>query len=157
MKEKAGHQLMLRTALRQLKSKCQFPGREVVLRRNAECIGDAVEESEQGCNIDRLGNLSFFPPCQPQLLDIFRSRPVGSVGNEFHVVEEGTLRWRKARFVKLAFNDCFYTLIGCSLNPQEVGMAVQSIRTAVQKRNVAGDHLFVATRKMTFREMNRVS
>jgi len=36
-------------------------------------------------------------------------------------------------------------------------MAVQSIRTPVQIRDVAGDHLFVAARKMSFREMDRVS
>jgi len=36
-------------------------------------------------------------------------------------------------------------------------MAVQSIRTPVQIRDVAGDHLFVAARKMPGREMDRVS
>jgi len=36
-------------------------------------------------------------------------------------------------------------------------MAVQSIRAAVQIRDVAGDHLFVAARKVSFREMDRVS
>jgi hypothetical protein len=36
-------------------------------------------------------------------------------------------------------------------------MAVQSIRTAVQIRNVTGDHLFVAAGEMAFREMDRVS
>jgi len=66
------------------------------------------------------------------------------VGYQFHIVQQGALRSRKARFVKLAFDDCFYTLIGCSLDPQEVGMAVQSIRTPVQIRDVAGNHFFMA-------------
>ena len=36
-------------------------------------------------------------------------------------------------------------------------MAVQSIRTPVQKRDVAGDHLLMATGKMPFGEMDGVS
>jgi len=36
-------------------------------------------------------------------------------------------------------------------------VAIQSIRTPVQKRDVAGDHLFVAARKMPFGEMDGVS
>jgi hypothetical protein len=36
-------------------------------------------------------------------------------------------------------------------------MAVESIWTPVQIRNVAGDHLFVSPGKMPFREMNGVS
>jgi hypothetical protein len=79
------------------------------------------------------------------------------VRNQFHIFEQRALGGRKARLVKLAFDDCFYTLIGCSLNPQEVGVAVQSIRAPVQIRDIAGDHLFVAARKMPFREMDRVS
>ncbi len=35
-------------------------------------------------------------------------------------------------------------------------MTVQSIRTAIQKRNVAGDHLLVPPRKVPFGKMNRV-
>ena len=77
--------------------------------------------------------------------------------NQFHIFQQDTLGCRKARVVKLAFDDCFYRLIGCSLNPQEVGMAVQSIRTPVQIRDVASDHLFVAARKMPFGEMDGVS
>ena len=77
--------------------------------------------------------------------------------NQFHIFQQDALGCRKARFVKLAFDDCFYRLIGCSLNPQEVGMAVQSIRTPVQIRDVASDHLFVAARKMPFGEMDGVS
>jgi hypothetical protein len=138
-------------------SRCQLPRCEVALRRNAECVCDAIEESEQGCDVYSFGNLSFFPTCKAQLLNIVGGGSVSSLGNQFHIVQQGALGWRKARFVKLAFDDCFYTLIGCSLDPQEVGMAVQSIRTPVQIRDVAGDHLFVAPRKMPFREMDRVS
>ncbi len=49
-----------------------------------------------------------------------------------------------------------YALIGGSLNPQEVSMTVQSIRAPIQIGNVAGDHLFVPPRKMSFGKMNGV-
>jgi hypothetical protein len=35
-------------------------------------------------------------------------------------------------------------------------MAVQSIWTPVQERDIAGDHLFMSPREMAFREMDRV-
>jgi hypothetical protein len=79
------------------------------------------------------------------------------VGYQLHIVQQGALRWRKARFVKLAFDDCSYTLIGCSLDPQEVSVAVQSIWTPVQIGDITGDHLFVAAGKISFGEMDRVS
>ena len=138
-------------------SRCQFPNCEVVLRSNAEGVCDAIEESKQTRDIYGFGNLFFFPSCGAQLLHILRGGSVSGPCNQFHIDQQDMLRRRKARFVKLAFDDCFYTLIGCSLDPQEVGMAVQSIRTPVQIRNVAGDHLFLAARKMPFREMDRVS
>jgi hypothetical protein len=125
-------------------SRCQFSRCEVVLRRNAERVCDTIEESEQGCDVYSFGNLYFFPSCNTQLLNIVRGGSVSGVGYQFHIVQQGTLSWREARLVKFAFDDCFYTLIGCSLNPQEVGMAVQSIRTPVQIGDVAGDHLFLA-------------
>jgi hypothetical protein len=138
-------------------SRCQFPSCQVVLRRNAEGVRDAIKESKQGRDIYGFGNLSFFPSCGAQLLHIVRGGSVSGLRNQFHIVQQDALRRRKARFVKLAFDDCFYALIGCSLDPQEVGMAVESIRTPVQIGNVARDHLFLTARKMPFREMDRVS
>jgi hypothetical protein len=116
--------------------------------KNTECVCNAIEESEQRCDVYSFGNLSFFPSCKAQLLNIFGGGSVSSLGDQFRIVQQGALGWRKAGFVKLAFDDCCYTLIGCSLDPQEVGMAVHSIRTPVQIRDVAGDHLFVAAQKI---------
>ncbi len=48
------------------------------------------------------------------------------------------------RLLKVARDQCLDRFIIRSLNPQEVGMAIQSIGTAVQVRDIAGDHLFVA-------------
>jgi|SRR5580658_8167 len=139
-----------------VRSWSQFPGSEVVLRRNTECVSDTIEEGEQGCDVYRLRDLFFLPAGDSQFLNVFERRPVSSARNQFHIFQQYALGRRKARLVKLALDDCLHTLIGCSLNPQEVGVAVQSIRTTVQVRNVAGDHFLVAPGKMPFREMDGV-
>ena len=79
------------------------------------------------------------------------------MSNQFHIFQQSALRRRESRFVKLAFDDCFYTLIGCSLDPQEVGVAVQSIRTPVQIRDVTGNHLLVSTGKVPLGKVDRVT
>jgi hypothetical protein len=66
------------------------------------------------------------------------------------------LRLGQARLIQLALENCRCALIGCSLNPQEVGVAVQSIWAPVQVRDVARDHFFVPSREMSFRKMNSV-
>ena len=43
-----------------------------------------------------------------------------------------------------------------SLNPQEVGMAVESIGAAIEVRDVAGDHLLVAADEVAFGEVDGV-
>src|SRR5580658_166057 len=140
-----------------VRSWSQFPGSEVVLRRNTECVSDAIEKGEQGCDVYCLGDLFFLPAGDSQFLDIFGSRSISRARDQFHILQQRTFRSCKACFVELAFDDCRHTLIGSSLNTQEVSVAVQSIRAPVQVRDVAGDHLFVAARKMPFREMDRVS
>jgi hypothetical protein len=76
--------------------------------------------------------------------------------DQFHIIEQRAFRWSQARVVELALENGIYALIGGSLNTQEVGVAVQSIWAPVQVRNVAGDHLLVAAREVTFGEMNRI-
>ena len=74
-------------------------------------------------------------------------RGAGSALRHFlDVVQQLALRRRKPGFVELAFQNRCNTLIGGSLNTQEVGMGIQSIRASIQERNVAGDHLLVAAR-----------
>jgi hypothetical protein len=63
---------------------------------------------------------------------------------------------RQAGFIELAFEDCRNALIGGSLNTQEVGVAVQSIRALVQKGNVTGNHFLVAAGEVTFGEVEFV-
>ena len=66
------------------------------------------------------------------------------------------LRRGQASFVQLAFENRRYALISRSLNTQEVGVAVQSIGTSIERRDVAGDHLLVPAREVPFGEMDGV-
>ena len=64
------------------------------------------------------------------------------------------LRRGQASFVQLAFENRRYALISRSLNTQEVGVAVQSIRAPVQKGNVTGNHFLVAALEMSGGKMD---
>lgn len=115
----------------------QFSCPEVVLRRNTECVGNAVEKCKHCRDVDSFCDLIFFPACISKFLNILGGRAIGGVRNQLDVIQQGALRRRKARFGKLAFDDGLYALIRCSLDTQEVGVAVQSIWTAVQIGDIA--------------------
>lgn len=119
--------------------RCQFSSPKIILGRNAECVSDAIEKSEHCGDVDSFRNLVFFPACVSKFLNILGGRAIGGVGDQLDVIQQGTLRRSQARFVKLAFDDGLYALIRCSLNTQEVAMAVQSIWTAIQIGDIAGD------------------
>ena len=111
------------------------------MRRNAEGIGDAIEEGEHGGDVDGLGDLVFGPAHGAEFFDIFGGGTVGRFRDELHVVQKDALRRGQAGFLQLALQYCGYGLIGGSLNTQEVGVAIQSIRATVEVGDVAGDHL----------------
>jgi len=110
-----------------------FSDGEVVLRGNAEGIGDAIEEGEHGDDVDGLSDLVFGPAGGTKFSDIFGSGTVGGFGDELGVVQQSALRLGQASFIELAFENGCDSLIGGSLNPQEVSVAVQSIRTAIEE------------------------
>ena len=128
----------------------QLPDCEVILRRNAECVRNPIEEREHCGDVDGFRDLVFAPPGIAELLYIGVRRPAGSFGDELHVVDQSPLSRSQPGFIELTLENCAYALIAGSLNPQEVGMTVQSIRTAVQVGDVAGNHLLVAAGEMTF-------
>ena len=75
---------------------------------------------------------------------------MGGVGDQLDVIEQAALRQSQAGFIQFAFENRGYAVIGGSLNTQEVSVAVQSIGTPIEVRDVAGDHLFVAASEVTF-------
>ena len=77
-------------------------------------------------------------------------------GDQFDVNHQSALCRSEARFIEFAFEDCCYALIGGSLNTQEVGVAVQSIRAAIQEGDITGDHFLVAAGEMAFGEVDLI-
>jgi hypothetical protein len=110
-----------------------FSDGEVVLRGNAEGIGDAIEEGEQGDDVHGLSDLVFGPAGGAKFFDIFGGGTVGGFGDELGVVQQSALRLGQASFIELALENGCNSLIGGSLNPQEVSVAVQSIRAAIEE------------------------
>ena len=129
---------------------------EVILRWNAEGIGDPVEKREHSGDVDGFGDLSFGPAGVADFLNLRVSGARGVIGDEFDVGHQGAFGGREPGFVELAFEDGFYGLVSGSLNTQEVGVAIQSIWAPVQKRNVTGDHLVVAEGEMAGGEINGI-
>ena len=67
-----------------------------------------------------------------EFLHILRRSAVCRFRHFCYVVEEGALSHAQLGFIQLAFRDGLYCFLVCSLNPQEVGMRIQSIWTAVE-------------------------
>jgi len=81
---------------------------------------------------------------------------VGAFSDKLHVVHEDVFRFREARVIELAFQYGCNACVGSSLNTQEVSMAIQSIRTAIEVRDITGNHLLVPPGKMPRRKMDGV-
>ena len=126
------------------------------MRGHSKSIRHPIKKREQRYDVNRLRNLIFAPTSVAQFLNVVGGGAVCSVRDQFYIAEKSTLGDRKAGFAELAFENRAYTFISGSLNTQEVSMTVQSIRAAVQVRDVAGNHLLIAAREMTFREMHSV-
>lgn len=92
------------------------------MRRYSKGIRHAVEEREHRRDIDSFGHLRFGPPMIAQLLHIGWRGAVGRLRHFRHVVEQRPFRVAESSVVQLAFGDCLYRLLFCSLNPQEVSV-----------------------------------
>src|SRR5215469_879562 len=87
---------------------------------------------------------------------MLRGGAIRSIGNDPGVVHQRALGGREARILEFACENRRDALIIGSLDTQEVSVAVESIRAAVQVGDVAGDHLLMAPDQVTFGEMNAV-
>ena len=65
-------------------------------------------------------------------LHVFRARTVGGFCHLGDVVKQGALRRGELGFVEFPFRYGLYCFLVGSLNPQEVGMRVQSIGTTIE-------------------------
>jgi hypothetical protein len=65
----------------------QFSIRQVVLRRNAECVRNPIKKGEHCGDVDSFRDLLFFPPCVSKFLNVLGGRSVGCVGDQLDVIE----------------------------------------------------------------------
>jgi hypothetical protein len=144
----------LRATKRRLRS--QFSRREVILGGNAERIRHAVEERKHCRDVNRFRNLFLAPACIAQFLNVLVRGLIGGLCYQLNIIEQSAFRRRKPGLLEFALENRIDALITGSLNTQEVGMAVQSIRAPVQVGDVTRNHLLVAAREMAFGEMNGV-
>jgi hypothetical protein len=134
----------------------QFAGGQIILGRNSKRICHAIEKRKQRGHVHRFSNLVFSPSRIAQLLYIVRCGASGIASNQLGIVQQDSLGRSQSRLLQLAGENGLYALVCCSLNTQEVSMAVQSIRTPVQVGDVARDHLLVAPRKVPFGKMHGI-
>ena len=124
--------------------------------RNTKGICDTIEEGEHGRDVHCLGNLFLFPTDLSELLHVLGCGFVSSFRDQLYIFQKCALTRTETSLVKIALKDCFYALICGSLNTQEVSVTVQSIWATIQERDVAGNHLFVPPRQVSFRKMDCV-
>lgn len=105
---------------------------QIILGRHPKCICNPVEECKQRRDVNRLRNLLSCPAVRAQLLDIFCGRAIRRVRDQLDILQQGTLGVGQTGLINLTMQNRSYTFIACSLNTQEVGVTVQSIRTAIQ-------------------------
>lgn len=129
---------------------------QVILRRNPERIRHTIEESEHRGDVDRFGDLRFGPAKVAQLLHILVRRAIRCFRNLGHVLKQPSLGITQSGPVQIAMCDRLDCSLFGSLNTQEVGMRVQSIRTAVQVRNPACNRFFRPPRQVPLGEMHRI-
>jgi hypothetical protein len=102
------------------------------LRRHSKSVGYPIEKCEEGNDVNRFRNLIFCPACSAKVLDIFGSRSISGLGDQLCIAKKCAFRIRELRFIQLALRKCADCLVGSSLDPQEVCVAVNSIRAVIE-------------------------
>ena len=130
---------------------------KIALRRNAERVSHAVEEGEHCRDIHRLGNLGLTPSVVAQDLYVFRRCAVRRLGHFGDVFEECPVCVVQSGLFEVARSQCLDRLFFCSLNPQEVSMRIQSIRTAIEPGDPACDRFLCPAREVPFRKVDGIT
>jgi hypothetical protein len=146
-----------RESWRQPQSSGRFVHLQIALRRNTEGVRHPIEEGEHGCDVNRFGDLRIRPTVLAQDFHIFRGRAVGRLGHPGDIFEQCAVWGVESCVLKVAVNQRLNCLFLCSLNPQEVRVRIQSIRTAIQKGDPAGNRLFRPARKMALGKVDRIA
>lgn len=112
--------------------RCQFPLRQVVLRRNSKGISHAIKERKHCDHVNSLRDLLFAPSSFAKFVNVFLRAFRGRMRDHFCVFKERAFRVREFGLIKLALGNRCDRFVRSSLDTQEVSVAVQSIRTTVE-------------------------
>jgi hypothetical protein len=130
---------------------------EIALRRNTEGIRHAIEKGKQCGDVYRFGNLGLAPTVLAQDLHVFRGGTIRSLGHLGDIFKQRAVRVVERRLFEVARRERLDCLLFCSLNPQEVSMRIQSIRTAIEPGDPAGDGFLGPAREMPFRKVDGIA
>ena len=130
---------------------------EIVHRGNTERVCYAIEESEHSGYVYRFGDLWIAPAVFAQEGNVGRSAAVCRLRDLRGVVEQCAFFRSEPRGIEIAGEDGLHLRFLSSLNTQEVGVRVQSIRTAIEVRHPTGDGFFGAAIEMSLGEMDGVA
>ena len=127
------------------------------MRRDTEGVRHAIEKGKQRGDVYRFGDLRLAPAVMAQDLHVFRGGAIRRLGHLGDIFEQRAVRVVERRLFNVARRqrlDCF---LFCSLNPQEVSMRIQSIRTAIEPGDPAGDRFLGPAREVPFRKMDGIA
>jgi hypothetical protein len=130
---------------------------EIALRRNTEGVRYAIEKCKQRGDIYSFGNLGLAPTVMAEDLHVFRGGAIRRLGHLGDIFKQRAVRVVERSLFEVARRqrlDCF---LFRSLNPQEVSMRIQSIRTAIEPRDPAGDRFLGPAREVPFRKVDGVA
>ena len=130
---------------------------EIALRRNSKGIRHAIEKGKHRDDVYRFGDLGLSPAMMAQDLNVFRRGAIRRLGHLSHVFQQRTMRVVERRLFEVARSQRLDCLLFCSLNPQEVCMRIQSIRTAVEPGDPAGDRFLGPARQVPFRKVDGIA
>jgi hypothetical protein len=130
--------------------------RQIAHWLNPEGIGHPVEEGEHRGYVNRLGDLRFRPARLPQGIGVGTRDLAGLEGDFTGELQQLAFGVAQSGRLQIAFGYGGYGFVIGSLFTQEVGMGVQSIGTAIERRDVAGDSFFLAASEMAFGKMNSI-
>jgi len=127
------------------------------LRRNPEGIGHAIEKGKQRGDVYRFGNLGLAPTVMAQDFYVFRRGAICRLGHLGDILQQRTMRVVERRLFEVARRQRLDCLFFCSLNPQEVSMRIQSIRTAIEPGDPTGDRFLGPARQVPFRKVDGIA
>ena len=131
--------------------------RHLLIGRNPECIGHAIEESKQSCNVDRLGDLLLAPAVISQDLNILSGCAVSGFRDFRGVIKQGPLRRSELGLIQSSRSNSDNSPFICPLFTQGVGVSLQSIRATVEIRHPARDRFLGPASQMAFRKMDAIA